>query len=124
MRLGFITGRTGARGVDGGYYAHASLGRVIDALASRADQTTVAMSVTGDHRTMHDHRISVPRDRMYELPRMESLKEGFWRHRDAVAVIRRVEAESDAVVVQLPFPTPSALVSPKKPRVYHLCADI
>jgi glycosyltransferase involved in cell wall biosynthesis len=39
-------------------------------------------------------------------------------------VIREVERHSDALIVQLPFPAPLALLNGRRPRVYHVCADI
>jgi glycosyltransferase involved in cell wall biosynthesis len=39
-------------------------------------------------------------------------------------VIREVERRSDVVIVQLPFAAPFALLGARRPRLYHLCADI
>jgi glycosyltransferase involved in cell wall biosynthesis len=71
-----------------------------------------------------DHRLELEKGAFVELPPMPSFRTGVFRHAECVRAIREVEARSDVVIVQLPFPAPSALLMPKKPRVYHLCADV
>jgi glycosyltransferase involved in cell wall biosynthesis len=55
---------------------------------------------------------------------MPSLAGGFLKVRSSREAIREVERRSDVLIVQLPFEAPLALVSPGKPRVYHLIHDI
>jgi glycosyltransferase involved in cell wall biosynthesis len=121
VRLGFISGRLAAR--DAGIRTDAGVGRLIEALGQRADAINVALSV-GAPMALFDHHLAIESSRFFDLPSMPSFRAGVFRHREASDVVRGVEACSDVVVVQLPFPVPSALILARKPRVYHVCADV
>ncbi|MBL8955149.1 MAG: glycosyltransferase [Myxococcaceae bacterium] len=122
FRLGFVTGRMGS--LDGGaLWADAGLGRLIDALAARADTLSVALSVADQKRASHDHRTEVSRAQLVALPHMPSTIASLPHGGACRTALHTVEERSDAIIVQLPFAPPWALVPSKRPRVYHACSD-
>ncbi len=123
MNLGFVTGRMGFLEGDA-LWTDAGLGRLIDALAARATSLTVAISISAQRRPAHDHRTVVHRLDVAALPHMPSTIASLKHGRACRRALQKVEARSDAVVVQLPFAPPWALVPAQKPRVYHACADV
>ena len=122
MRLGFISGRSGF--MSDKVYADAGLGRLIDGLYENSDNFHAALCVSPDRREIHDHTLKMSPSQLTAFPVMDSFKQGVWRVRACQRVIREVEAKSDVVVIQLPFTAPAALFGAKKPRVYHVCADV
>jgi glycosyltransferase involved in cell wall biosynthesis len=69
-------------------------------------------------------QLTLPREDCLPLPFLPSVLRGFHKVPSCRRVIREVERRSDVVIVQLPFAATFALLGPKRPRVYHLCADI
>lgn len=123
MRLGFVTGRAGSFEA-GALWADAGLGRLIDSLGARATQLTVAISVAGERRASHDHQTTVVRHDVAAFPYMPSTVSSLKHGAACRRALEFVEANSDVVIVQLPFAPPWALVPRRKPRVYHACADV
>ena len=123
MRLGFVSARKVT--IEGDRIrTDAGLGRLIDGLAERSERITVALSPMLVPHPLHDHEFGIARSDLIALPSMPSLRGGVLQHRGAVRAIREVEERSDVVIVQLPFAAPTALLGARKPRLYHVCADI
>jgi glycosyltransferase involved in cell wall biosynthesis len=121
MRLGFVSGRLAMS--NGAVFTDAGVGRLIDTLRDRVDAITAALSIV-DPMPLLDHELKLDEGSFVPLPAMPSFKAGMFRHAECARVIRAVEDRSDVVVVQLPFPSPSSLARPRRPRVYHICADV
>lgn len=122
LRLGFVTDRSGY--FDQNVWVEAGVGRLLGMWAGACRQLTVAMGAAPRRRQGHDIRLDVPRENCLPMPWMPTVARGFhqaWRCRQ---VIREVERRSDVVIVQLPFAAPLALLGARRPRLYHLCADI
>jgi glycosyltransferase involved in cell wall biosynthesis len=124
LRLGFVSGRAAWQAPDGVIWTDAGLGRLIDALGARAASLECAVCLAPARHTLYDHRLAVPAARMHWLPYMASTMQGLARDRPCRQAIHSVEAASDVAVIQLPFSTPSALLPGRRPRVYHVCADV
>lgn len=123
MRLGFVSGRKHLlRGRQ--VYTDAGMGRLIDALAKKADRMTVALSPAAPNHPLMDHALSIDASSVFPLPEMVSFRTSVYKHAPCAEQIHRVETQSDVTVVQLPFPAPSALLRPAGSRVYHVCADV
>ncbi len=121
-RLGFVSARSAYLLPDGGVMLDPGVGRILEVLRTRYAALTVAMSTSPAPIAMNTHRLS--RDaRFLPMPFLTGVREGVFQARGCHAVIREVERASDAVVVQLPFASPAALLLARKPRVYHLCGD-
>lgn len=123
MRLGFVSARGASVGADG-VWMDAGVGRLLDCLRPNVESLQVAMSQAPERQSLHDHRVELAPGAFHALPWLPSVVGGLGKAGPARAAIAKVEAVSDVVVVQLPFAAFPALVPPKRPRVYHLCADI
>lgn len=123
MRLGFVTPSLMFRG-DGGVWTNTGLGRLMEAISTRVSQLVVASSFIESRQDQHDHRLGLDPSRIHFMPSMPSMAKGLLLGDSCRSVVREVERQSDAVVVQLPFSAPRALLRPTRPRVYHVCADL
>jgi len=122
-RIGFISARPAfANSV--GIYTDAGLGRLVDALNERCGSLDVALASVPDASPLQEHCLSVPLDRFQAMPQMRSLAHGFWRAPGCRRVIESIEARADALIVQLPFAAPLALLRERGPRLYQVCADV
>lgn len=123
MKVGFVSARSASM-KDGRFSADAGLGRLIDAVRNEAESFTCALSIHGSPLPFHDHLMSVDSREVVALPEMISFRQAFMLHSACLEVIREVEAKSDVVIVQTPFAAASALAAQRRPRVYHVCADV
>lgn len=98
--------------------------RLIDALRTRCDDLTAALSAAPTRLPAHDCPIALPTNRILDLPWVPSIGRGFFQFKAARKVVRAIEQHSDVVVVQLPFAAVTALSHPLRPRVYHVCANV
>ncbi len=127
LRLGFISGRMCSRGTGtdaGKLYCHPGLGRLVDALRSRVGKLTVAMSLAPERPTLHDHQVDMAEADFVALPHLPGTIAGLRQDLPCRRAFAEVERRCDAVIVQLPFSPPTALVPARRPRVYHVCADV
>ncbi len=122
LKVGFVSGRLCH--VGGGTWTDAGLGRLIDALAPWCGEFTAAVCESKVPLPLLDHRLQLSSADVLRLPDMPSIARGFGKIASSRRVIREVERRSDVVIVQLPFAAALALLSARKPRVYHACADI
>jgi glycosyltransferase involved in cell wall biosynthesis len=122
LRLGFIADRHSY--VDDAIWVESGIGRLLETWAGSCRGVTVGLACAPTHMPMLDMRLSLPVASYFRLPWMPSIARGFHKVPGCRRVIREVERRSDAVIVQLPFPAPLALLGATKPRVYHICADI
>ncbi len=122
LRLGFVTGRAGSI-EQGALWTDAGLGRLLDALRARAATLSVALSIAGSRRPSHDHRTALPRGEVVPLPDMPSTMAALPHGAACRRALAAIEARCDAVIVQLPFAPPWALLPIARPRVYHACSD-
>ena len=123
-RIGFVSASLAWRAPDGTVWTNAGLGRLVEAVAARSAKLVVALSSTPTRQDQHDHALRLPRHALHFLPAMPSIRHGFSAGAACHRVVQHVEAETDAVIVQLPFSAPAALYEPKRPRVYHVCSDV
>ena len=122
LRLGFVGDRCAF--VDDHVWVDAGVGRVLEALAARCSRITLALAASPRHEPLQDMRLSLPVTDYVPLPWLTTIARGFHKAWSCRRAIREVERRSDAVIVQLPFAAPLALLNPRRPRLYHLCADI
>jgi glycosyltransferase involved in cell wall biosynthesis len=122
-RVGFVSGRLHYRG-ESEIWTDAGLGRLIDALQAKALSFTAALCPAREKLALLDHRLSLDSANVLALPEMPTIAHGFGKFRGCRRVIREIESRSDVVIVQLPFEAPLALFGARKPRLYHICADI
>jgi glycosyltransferase involved in cell wall biosynthesis len=73
---------------------------------------------------LHSEPLDLAPDRWLRLPVMPSFSAGLRHTRRCRQVLRDLEARTDLLLVQLPFQTTPALLSPRSPRAYHLFADV
>jgi glycosyltransferase involved in cell wall biosynthesis len=121
-RVGFVSGRVFH---DDGHvlWTDAGLGRLIDALRARVGQFNAALS-PAMKQPLLDHRLTLAPGQVLSLPELPSIGRGFAKFAACRRIIRELEQRSDVVIVQLPFEAPLALFGARKPRIYHVCADI
>lgn len=122
IRLGFVSARSASS--DQGLWTESGVGRLLDLWADDCEQLTVALSLAPEKQRWHDHRLDNDKIDFLPLPWLPSIARGFHKASQCRRVIRQVEEQSDVVIVQLPFAAPLALVGPRIPRVYHVCADV
>lgn len=122
LRVGFVTARTYHS--DNGLWTDAGLGRLLDTLRPWCGDFTAALCHSHDPQPLLDHRLQLADRDVLRLPDMPSIGRGFGKIASARRVIREVERRSDVVIVQLPFAATFALLGARRPRVYHVCADI
>jgi len=124
LKVGFITARAGSsRG--GEIWTDAGLGRLIDALSAEfGGELRAALSASPEPAALHDHRLQLASTRVAWLPWLPSVAGSAQHTLTCHRVLRKLEQETDVVIVQLPFATPLALLSPGRPRVYHACSDV
>lgn len=84
----------------------------------------VALSSAPQRPELFDHRLELALEDFLPLPFLPSLRGGLPRSWACRRVLHRLEARCDALVVQLPFAAAPALLGARKPRLYHLCADV
>jgi glycosyltransferase involved in cell wall biosynthesis len=123
LKLGFFSGRACSL-VGDEVRTDAGTGRLIDALGAEFDTVNVALSACPTPFDIHDHTLSISREQLVPLPFMPSYARAVPHFRACRRVIAELEARSDVLVVQLPFQVPAALLFGRRPRVYHLCADV
>lgn len=122
FRLGFVTGRAGSV-ENGALWTDAGLGRLLDALGVRAGSLSVALSLANAKRPSHDHRTALPRAELVPLPDMPSTISALPHGDTCRRALATIDQRCDAVIVQLPFAPPWALLPVRRPRVYHACSD-
>ncbi len=122
IRLGFVSARSASSGQ--GLWTEAGVGRLLDQWSNDCKQLTVALSMAPEKQRWHDHRLDENHFDFLPLPWLPSIARGFHKAPQCLRVIRQVEEKSDVVIVQLPFAAPLALIRPRTPRVYHICADV
>jgi glycosyltransferase involved in cell wall biosynthesis len=121
--LGFVT-PSDAYLKDDYLLTNPGLGRLIDALRGRCDRLLVGICRSPQQAKWHDYKTGIPTKDVFALPSMPSIAKGIFYGRRCRAVIREIEGQADALIVQMPFSAPSALLVPRRPRVYHICADL
>jgi glycosyltransferase involved in cell wall biosynthesis len=121
--IGFVTSADGCV-EDGSLWTNTALGRLIEALRDECDRLLVAISGSPQRTTWHDYKTDIPTEDVIALDHMPSIAKGFFNGRSCRAVIREIEREAEVLIVQLPFSAPSALPAARRPRVYHVCADL
>ena len=122
IRLGIVGSR--AAYVDGQVWTNPGIGRLVDALSARFRSVDLALTAASNKHPLFDHALALDRSHFLPLPSMPSLARGFYKIRPTRRVIRQVEQRNDVLLVQLPFEAPAALLRPRTPRVYHVCADL
>lgn len=120
--LGFVSGRFCYR-KNGEFWTDPGVARVLSGLNARCRRLVVSMSATDRPMDMLTSRATISGD-VIDLPYIRSAAAGFFQVRRASAVIEEVENACDVLIVQLPFSPVIALRSPRRPRVYHVCADV
>ena len=122
LRVGFVSGRLYF--ADDSLWADAGMGRLIDAIAPLCGEFNAALCRSEQRQALLDHRLKLTSDQVLRLPDLPSIGRGFGKISSSRRVIREIERRSDVVIVQLPFAATLALTGARRPRVYHVCADI
>ncbi len=122
IRLGFVSGRLYFP--EGVAWTDAPLGRPLDALRPKFGALTLALPPVPEKLPLFDHCLTITLDDILPLPKLGSIAKGFGKFAACRRVIRELERRCDVLIVQLPFEAPLALLGARKPRVYHVCADI
>src|SRR4051794_28751463 len=124
VRLGFVGSRSAFVDSCGAVWTEAGLARPLSLWGQHCRSLTVALSLAPVRQPLHDHVLPANIVQFLPLPWMPSLASGFHRIAATRRTIREVERRSDAVIVQIPFEAPLALLGARKPRLYHLIHDI
>jgi glycosyltransferase involved in cell wall biosynthesis len=124
LRLGFFGSRSAYIDEQGTVWTDAGLSRPLLLWAERCQRLTVALSVSPVRQPLQDQVLPAEAIDFLPLPWMPSMPKGIHRVFSCRRVMREVERRSDAVVVQLSFESPLALIGPRKPRVYHVVGDV
>ena len=122
LRLGVVTARSVSTAA--GIWTETSLARLIDLLRQKAGRVVFAPSLSPVRQSLHDCRLTLPTADFLPLPWLPTLRTGLSKFAACRQVLRRVAADCDVVLTQLPFASPLALPVLHGPQVYHLCADI
>jgi glycosyltransferase involved in cell wall biosynthesis len=122
LRLGFVSARSAY--ADDGVWADAGVGRILEVWSGICRHMTIALSGSPQRLPFQDTQLNIPLGDYLPLPWLPSIARGFPKAWHCRRVIREVERRSDVVIVQLPFAAPLALLGARRPRLYHLCADI
>ncbi|MFT3837800.1 MAG: glycosyltransferase family 4 protein [Myxococcaceae bacterium] len=118
-----MSARWSSRDQDG-LWTEAGVGRILEALRPQFEEVHVGLALSPEKLQLHDHLLPPGRFEIHSLPWLPSVVGGITKGRDCRKVIAEIEQRCDVVVVQLPFAAPTGLLPARKPRVYHLCADI
>ena len=128
LRLGFVSDRScyfeSAPSDDGAVWVNSGVGRLCEALARRCAHLTAALSRAPRRLAAHEMPLSRRNTEVVPMPWVSGIAEGFFQARSARRVLRRIEPDCDALIVQMPFAAVAALANPRTPRVYHVCADV
>lgn len=122
MTLGFVSGRFCYQG-DGVFWTDSGVAGILNSLTGRCGRLVVSMSAVGRPLDMLTSQARIEGE-VVDLPYIPNAAAGFLRVRETRAVIERVESACEALIVQLPFSPVLALRNPRRPRVYHVCADV
>lgn len=122
LRLGFVTGRQLIER-DGRYYGDPGLTRVVNRLDQHYPGMVLAATIY-EPTNLLTETVNIPTDRLFPLPAMTSTIDGTSETVTCRRIIKKVEDRCDIVVVQLPFQAPFALFPARKPRLYHVIADV
>lgn len=123
LRVGVFTVRQVVE-ADDGLVAEIGLGRVLTQLLNRYPDLRVAAVDAGTVTTRHNEPLTLTTQRWLRLPPMPSFKKGLAKTWICYRTMRQLEDQCDVVLAQVPFPAPLALLRPRRPRVYHLVADV
>ncbi|MBX7116691.1 MAG: glycosyltransferase [Myxococcaceae bacterium] len=123
LKVGFLTARWSSVN-NGEVWTEAGVARIVNLLAERYSELHLAMAVSHDKLALHDHPVRLPRGEFHRLPWLPSVVGGLRKGWAVSQVVRALEQRCDVVLVQLPFAAVQALWPVRRPRVYHLCADI
>lgn len=123
FHLGFVSARSVYAG-DDGLWADAGLGRLIDELGRRVPRLSLALSSVPRPPRLFDHRLELGREALSPLPFLPGVREALPLSAECRRVVRALEQECDALLVQLPFAAAPALLGPRRPRLYQVCADV
>ena len=123
LRLGFIT-QASAAWDGGGLLMTSGVGRLVEALQARVRAIHLGISLAPRPLGIHDHRLAVDERHVSGYGFVSSMARAFLMWRELHAVVRAVEEVSDVVLVQLPWAPTAVLARPRRPRVYHVCADV
>ncbi len=122
FRVGFVSDKSAYFG--DGVWLPSGLGRLIEIIAQQCTSLVLAVSKSPSKHPLADYLVETPAYDIIPMPWLPSNAQGFWKGGACRTCVREVERRSDVVIVQLPFAAPSALLAPRKPRVYNIIADI
>lgn len=105
-------------------WVNSGVGRLCAALSTRCARLTVALSRSPDRSPAHEMRMTPDVCRALPMPWVSGIATGFFQSPAARRELRRLEADCDVVVIQMPFAAVGALRAPRTPRVYHVCANV
>ena len=123
LRVGYLTQATVARHGHG-YVTKAGLGRLVEALEERAGSVLFGASLAPAPTIVHDYELGVRSHHVVTYPYVASMAHAFLMTRALRRVVAQLEEECDVVIVQLPWAPPHSLAFARRPRVYHVCADV
>ncbi len=123
MRIAYISPILAFRDADNLYIQHAA-GRIVEKLYEHYPDMVLAFPFRDARSDLDAHTISLKGRRCHALPSMPSFAEGLKKGYAVRRAIRRIEDEVDVCLIQMPFSAATALLAPKTPRLYHICADV
>lgn len=98
-------------------------GRVIRELAV-AYGDAFSVSIFSDSKQHSNYNFSIAANKIYPLPFPFSYAGGIKNLGKIRKTLKQIELENDLLIIQLPFIGFPALLTVKKPVVYHLCANV
>jgi glycosyltransferase involved in cell wall biosynthesis len=127
LRLGFVSARSlyeASDTTEGRFFTDAATARLLEALRSKFDHLTLAMSRNPEREPAHRYPVPLLSQDVLTMPYLPSTARGLPKALPCRRVLREVEARSHVLIVQLPFASPIALLGARRPRVYHLVHDV
>lgn len=123
LSLGFVTARP--MFVDEhGVWAQAGVCRLVEEFQKHCRRVEVAAGRSPDRGAHLKYRMSCRPADVVAMPYMTSIASSFRKAAGCRRAIRQLESRCDVLVVQMPFAAISALLFPRRPRVYVLTADL
>lgn len=123
IRLGFVSDRNISI-ASNQLWADAATGRLVNALKESFKELHLALSVYSERTQWAEELLKVPAANLRPLPKQTNFVNGVLNTFQVFKILKTLEPQIDAFIIQMPFPAFPALSCLKKPILYHLCSDI
>ncbi len=123
LRLGVITGTTGARHEKGGVMLSFALGRYLEALREQIPNTTVCLPILAEQQRNMNHALQYPKVAIVALPPLRNTIEAQPHFLKTRRILHSFAQSVDLLLVRLPFQIPRCLIGLDKPKLLHIVSN-